>query len=297
MIAYKKSLGMKIFTFCNYTFMILFAIICLVPIWHTLCASFSMPYELQRTSGLVIWPVGGYTLQGYQLVFDNPHVWTGYLNTIINVVVGTFLGVLMTFLAGYVLSRNNLLLAPFLTLLIMFTMWFSGGLIPTYMVIRMLGMLDTRAALILPAVLSSFNFIIMRTALREVPEGLVESATIDGAGHFTIMFRILMPVTKATLAVIALYYAVGIWNSWFAASIYLLKNRSLRPLQLVLRDILINADASSYNTPSDASNSTDMFKPLIQYTTIVIATAPILLVYPFIQKYFVTGVMLGSIKG
>jgi putative aldouronate transport system permease protein len=179
----------------------------------------------------------------------------------------------------------------------MFTMWFDGGLIPRYMVVRKLGMLDTRAALILPAAMSTFNFIIMRTALSEVPDGLVESATIDGAGHLTIMFRIVMPVTKATIAVIALYYAVGIWNSWFAANIYLIRARHLRPLQLVLRDILINADTNSINVPSDASSAADLYRPLVQYTTIVIATVPILAVYPFIQKYFVTGVMLGSIKG
>jgi len=230
-------------------------------------------------------------------VFQNKGVWNGYINTIINVTVGTFLGVLLTYIAAYVLSRQNLFFGSFLTLIIMFTMWFDGGLIPRYMVVRSLGILDTRAALIFPTVMSTFNLIIMRTALSEVPDGLVESATIDGASHLTIMFRIVMPVTKATLAVIALYYAVGIWNSWFNASIYLSRNRSLRPLQLVLRDILINADTSSINVPSDASSATDLFKPLVQYTTIVIATAPILAVYPFVQKYFVSGVMLGSIKG
>ena len=294
---YRKTVGGMSFNILNLLVMILFAVICLLPIWHTLCSSFSMPYDLGRTSGLVMWPVGGFTTQGYELVFQNKGVWNGYLNTIINVTLGTFLGVLLTYIAAYVLSRKNLLLGNFLTLLIMFTMWFDGGLIPRYMVVRTVGLLDTRAALILPAVMSTFNFIIMRTALSEVPDGLVESATIDGANHLTIMFKIIMPVTKATLAVIALYYAVGIWNSWFGASIYLSRNRSLRPLQLVLRDILINADTSSINVPSDASSATDLYKPLVQYTTIVIATAPILAVYPFVQKYFVSGVMLGSIKG
>ena len=254
-------------------------------------------YDLSRHSGLVLWPTGGFTTQGYSLVLNNKSLWTGYLNTVINVTLGTALGVLLTFVAAYVLSRKNLLFGTFLIFMIMFTMWFDGGLIPRYMVVRKLGMLDTRSALILPAAMSTFNFIIMRTALSEVPDGLVESATIDGAGHLTIMFRIVMPVTKATIAVIALYYAVGIWNSWFAANIYLIRARHLRPLQLVLRDILINADTNSINVPSDASSAADLYRPLVQYTTIVIATAPILAVYPFIQKYFVTGVMLGSIKG
>ena len=294
---YRKTFGGVSFNIINYLLMILFAVICLLPIWHTLCSSFSTPYDLGRTSGLVFWPAGSITTQGYELVFQNKGVWNGYLNTIINVALGTFLGVLLTYIAAYVLSRKNLLLGNILTLLILFTMWFDGGLIPRYMVVRSLGLIDTRAALILPTVMSTFNFIIMRTALSEVPDGLVESAVIDGANHMTIMFRIIMPVTKATLAVIALYYAVGIWNSWFNASIYLTRNLSLRPLQLVLRDILINADTSSINVPSDASSATDLYKPLVQYTTIVIATVPILAVYPFVQKYFVSGVMLGSIKG
>ncbi len=294
---YRKSVGGIAFTVFNYLLMTLFAVVCLLPIWHTLCASFSQPYDLSRSSGLLLWPAGGFTNQGYLLVLDNKGVWTGYLNTIINVTLGTTLGVLLTFIAAYVLSRKNLLFGTFLIFLVMFTMWFDGGLIPRYMVIRKLGMLDTRAALILPTAMSTFNFIVMRTALSEVPDGLVESATIDGAGHLTIMFKIVMPVTKATIAVIALYYAVGIWNSWFPASIYLTKARNLRPLQLVLRDILINADVSTINVPSDAASASDMYRPLVQYTTIVIATAPILAVYPFIQKYFVKGVMLGSIKG
>ena len=294
---YRRTVGGTVFTAANYLIMILFAVICLLPIWHTVCSSFSMPYDLGRHSGLVIWPVGGFTTEGYSLVLDNKGLWTGYLNTLINVTLGTSLGVLLTFAAAYVLSRKNLLFGTFLTFLIMFTMWFDGGLIPRYMVVRKLGMLDTRSALILPTAMSTFNFIIMRTALSEVPDGLVESATIDGAGHLTIMFRIVMPVTKATIAVIALYYAVGIWNSWFNANIYLTKARHLRPLQLVLRDILINADTNSINVPSDAASAADLYRPLVQYTTIVIATAPILAVYPFIQKYFVTGVMLGSIKG
>ena len=294
---YRKTIGGTVFNVANYLIMILFALVCLLPIWHTLCASFSHPYDLGRTSGLLLSPAGGFTTEGYKLVLNNKSVWTGYLNTIINVTIGTLLGVLLTFVAAYVLSRKNLLFGGFLIFLLMFTMWFDGGLIPRFMVIRGLGMLDTRAALILPTAMSTFNFITMRTSLSEVPDGLVESATIDGAGHLTIMFRIIMPVAKATIAVIALYYAVGIWNSWFPASIYLSKNRALRPLQLVLRDILINADTNSINVPSDAGSATDLYKPLVQYTTIVIATAPILAIYPFIQKYFVAGVILGSIKG
>lgn len=294
---HNDSVSWRIFNVINHVIMIAFALLCLLPIWHTVCSSFSMPYALSRTSGLVLWPQGGFTLEGYRLVFANKGVWMGYLNTLINVTVGTLLGVLLTFIAAYVLSRKNLLFGSFLTFAILFTMWFDGGLIPRYLVVKSLGILDTRAALIIPTVMSTFNIFIMRTALAEVPEALIESATIDGAGHLTIMFRIVLPAVKATIAVIALYYAVGIWNSWFNASIYLSRSTHLRPLQLVLRDILINAEMSSIDVPSDASSATDLYKPLVQYTTIVIATLPILTAYPFAQKYFVKGVMLGSVKG
>jgi putative aldouronate transport system permease protein len=289
-------MGGWLFTIFNYTLLTLLAIVFFMPLMHALMASLSDPAALSRHDGLLLWPLG-FTLRGYGVVFANRSILTGYINTIIYVVAGTGLGIVMTFAAAYVLSRRNVALSRFLSLMILFTMWFNGGLIPTYMVVKDLGMLDTRSSLIIPTVFSVFNFIIMRTSLAGIPQSLEESAKIDGAGHVTIMFRIILPVSKATVAVIALYYAVNIWNSWFNATIYLPHATDLRPLQVVLREILIDNDISSMSVPSDAGNSTDLYKSLVQYATIIVATLPILAIYPFVQKYFVTGVMIGSIKG
>ena len=293
----RRTLGGLLFTIFNYLLLTVFAVICILPMLHALMASLSDPATLSRNDGLVLWPLGKATLDGYRYVFHNRSLGMGYINTLIYVVSGTALGVLMTYVAGYVLSRRNLGLGRFLSLMMLFTMWFNGGLIPTYMVVKDLKLIDTRLALILPTAMSVYNFIIMRTSLAEVPVSLEESAKIDGAGHFTIMFRIIMPLCKATIAVISLYYAVTIWNSWFNATIYLPHASHLRPLQVVLREILIESDISSMSVPSDAASSTDLYKQLVQYATIIVATVPILAIYPFVQKYFVTGVMIGSIKG
>lgn len=293
----RRGPGTVAFTVCNYVTLTAFALVCILPILHALMASFSDPATLSRTDGLVLWPLGRPTLDGYRYVLNNRSIGIGYLNTLIYVAAGTSLGVLMTYVAGYVLSRRNLGLKRFLSLMMLFTMWFNGGLIPTYMVVKELGLIDTRLALILPTAMSVYHFIIMRTSLAEIPASLEESAKIDGAGHFTIMFRIIMPLCKATVAVISLYYAVNIWNAWFYATIYLPHASHLRPLQVVLREILIESDISSMSVPSDAASSTDLYKQLVQYSTIIVATVPILAVYPFVQKYFVTGVMIGSIKG
>ena len=176
-----------------------------------------------------------------------------------------------------------------------FTMMFNGGMIPFYMVVRNLGMLDTRWALIIPGCVNVFNIIIMRTSMAEIPDSLEEAARIDGAGNMTIMMKIVVPLSKATIAVVVLFYAVGQWNSSFNASIFL-QDRSLYPLQLILRDILIQNDSSQMNR-SDLENNMAIYKDLIKYCTTVIATLPILCIYPFVQKYFVKGVMIGSVKG
>ena len=293
----RRTIGGTVFTIFNYTFLTLLALVFILPLWHALMASFSDPSALSQNNGLVIWPLGKPTLNGYRYVFNNRSIGLGYTNTLIYVIAGTALGVLMTFVAAYVLTRKNVGLKRFLTLLLLFTMWFSGGLIPTYMVVKNLGLIDTRLALILPSAMSVYNFIIMRTSLTEIPESLEESAMLDGAGHFTIMFRIILPLCKATVAVISLYYAVFIWNSWFYATIYLPHASHLRPLQVVLREILIESDISSMSVPSDASSSTDLYRQLVQFSTIIVATVPILAIYPFVQRYFVTGVMIGSVKG
>ena len=202
---------------------------------------------------------------------------------------------MLTITSGYVLSRKQLLLKNQMMFFLAFTMMFNGGMIPFYMVVRNLGMLDTRWALIIPGCVNVFNIIIMRTSMAEIPDSLEEAARIDGAGNMTIMMKIVVPLSKATIADVVLFYAVGQWNSWFNASIFL-QDRSLYPLQLILRDILIQNDSSQMNR-SDLENNMAIYKDLIKYCTTVIATLPILCIYPFVQKYFVKGVMIGSVKG
>jgi len=204
----------------------------------------------------------------------------------------------LTILGGYVLSRRNLLWGNVIMFFITFTMFFSGGLIPFYIVVTKLGLYNSRWAVILPSAVSVFNLIIMRTSFQEIPENIEESALIEGAGHLTILTRIMVPLSKATIAVIALFYAVSIWNSWFNASIFL-KDRNKYPLQLVLKEILVMNDTSQVVTSSSDTTAlnTDIYKPLVKYCTIVVSLLPVLCFYPFSQKYFIKGVMIGAIKG
>lgn len=293
---YKKTLSNRIFDVFNITLMLLICIACLVPLIHVLFASFSDPIRLTNHEGIILKPLG-FTLQGYKMVFSNSSILIGYMNTIFYVVVGVTLSTFLTLLGGYALSRKNLLWGNAIMFLITFTMFFNGGLIPFYMVVKGLHMTNTRWSIILPTAISVFNLIIMRTSLGEIPDSLEESAKIDGASHFTIMIKIIMPLAKATIAVIVLFYAIGQWNAWFNATIFL-RDRKLFPLQVILKEILVQNDTSTVmNSSSEATGNLDIYKPLIKYCTIVAATLPVLCFYPFAQKHFVTGVMIGSIKG
>ena len=292
----RKTVGGLIFDICNYTFMVLLSIICLYPMWHVLIGSFSDPVQLTKHYGAILTPLG-FSLEGYKVVFNNPNISSGYLNTIFYVVVGTFARMVMTMIGAYVLSRKGFMLRKVLTFMMAFTMYFSGGMIPTFLVVKAVGIYDTRAAIIIPSLISTWNLIILKTALQGVPASLEESARLDGANDLVILFKILMPVTKATIAVIGLYYAVAEWNSWFPAKIYL-RDNSKKPLQLFLREILIQNSQNSGNQTAnvDMDVSAIFLEELIKYGTIMVATVPILCLYPFLQKYFVSGVMMGSIK-
>jgi putative aldouronate transport system permease protein len=289
--------GGALFDAINVLFMALLCLICVVPVFHIIFASFSDPRQLLANSGILLAPLG-FTTEGYRLIFSNNVIVTGYLNTLYYVAIGTMISTGLTIMGGYALSRRNLYWGKLIMFLITFTMFFSGGLIPFFLVVDNLGMRNTRAALIIPSAVNAFNLIIMRTSMKGLPESMEESALIDGANAFTVMVRIVVPLSGATVAVVALFYAVGIWNSWFNASIFL-NNRSLFPLQLVLKEILVSSDTSAVlNTSTDTTGKTmDIYKPLVKYCTIVAATLPVLCFYPFVQKYFVTGVMIGSIKG
>lgn len=292
----KKSPARIAFEILNYIIAILGSIIFLLPVLHVLNASLSDPNWLNTQGGLILLPHNP-SFGGYQLVFKNGQIWSGFYNTVIYVVGATALGMFLTIIGGYVLSRKDLLWANAIMLFISFTMLFSGGMIASYLLVKGLGMLETRWAVIIPTCMSTFNLIMMRTSFSTVPESLIESAKLDGANEFTIIFRVLMPLVKATVATVALYYIIGNWNSWFTAAIYVSQSRDKWPLQLVLREILLINDMTSATSASDLAGNSDIYKNLVKYCVIMVSSIPMFIVYPFVMKYFKSGVMLGSIKG
>lgn len=220
-------------------------------------------------------------------------IFLSYQNTVIYVVLGTVINIFMTTLGAYGLSRKNVLLSNAIMFFIVFTMFFSGGLIPMYLLMQNLSLINTRWAMWLPGMIGTTNLIIMRTSFKAIPSSLEESARIDGANDFVILYRVIVPLSKPVIAVMLLYYGVGHWNSWFNAMIYL-QDRNLYPLQLILREILIDSTTDVIELGGDDS---EPIAQTIKYATIMVATVPILCVYPFLQKYFVKGVMIGAIKG
>ncbi len=291
----KESPSRKAFNVFNIIFMLCMIVITLYPLLYVVFASLSDSNELMKHSGLLLKPVG-FSWAAYKAVFKNPNILQGYKNTIIVLISSVAVSMFLTCLAAYVLSRKNVLFNGVITFMIMFTMFFSGGMIPTYLLVNNLGLTNTYWALILPTAISTYNMIIMRTGFAAIPESLEESAKIDGANHFTILFKIVIPLAKPTMAVIVLYYAVACWNSWFNAMIYLQKRRDLQPLQLILRGILIENDTSNMQD-GNVGQDTESIAESIKYAVIVVATLPILAIYPFLQKYFIKGIMIGAVKG
>lgn len=284
----------NLFDIAVYIVLSVMAVIAFYPLLYVAFASFSDPSQLISHKGL-LFKSQGFNLQAYKSVFSNSAVWTGYGNTLFVIVFGVALNLFMSALGAYVLSRKNIMWNKTFTFLIVFTMFFHGGLIPFYLVVKNVGLIDSIWSLILPFTISTFNLIILRTSFQAVPDTLEESAKIDGANHLTILFRIILPLSMPVIAVMILYYAVDKWNGWFYASIFL-KNRDLFPLQLVLREILLS---NSTDSMSSGASQSDMFQigETIKYATIMVGTVPILCIYPFVQKYFVKGVMVGALKG
>ena len=288
-----RSMGEKIFDIFNVIILLLITFFALYPLWHVLMASFSDNSEVMRYRGLFLVPIK-FTSGAYNIVFQNPMVLKGYANTFFVVIVGCTVNIILTSMAAYILSRKDVMWTKFLTIMIVVTMYFGGGLIPFYFTVKDMGLDGSLWALIIPSAINTFYLIIMRTAFLGVPESLEEAARIDGARHMTILFRVVLPLTLPTVAVIILYYGVGHWNSWFHAMIFLRTKRELYPLQLVLREILLQ------NTMADSTSINMENRPnigeTIKYALIIIATVPILTIYPFLQKYFVKGVMVGAVK-
>ena len=290
----KISFGERVFRILNTVFMVFMIAVTLYPFYYVLMGSLSDGIQLVGYRGPLFKPLGT-TLNAYRSVFKNPNILTGYRNTVIIVLVGTTLNVIMTSMSAFLLTRKSFAIKNFLAYMMIFTMYFSGGLIPTYLVVfNVLGLGDSLGALILPTLISVYNVIIMRSNFAAIPQGLEDSARIDGANEFVIFSRIIMPLSMPIIAVMILFYGVNHWNSGVNAMIYL-RTREKYPLQLVLREILLSGTADQMAGSSGADQYA--LGESVKYATIIVATVPILAIYPFIQKYFVKGIMVGAIKG
>lgn len=290
------SHGDRNFYFAVHAILIFLTIIVLYPLLYILASSFSSASAVSQGK-VFLWPVD-FSLEGYKRVFEYERVWIGYRNTIFYTLLGTIVNVAMTLICAYPLARKGLPHKGFFSFLFTFTMMFGGGLIPTYLVVRSLGMVNTIWALIIPGALSVYQMIIVRTfIMNTIPDELLESAKLDGCDDFRFFFQFVLPLSMAVIAVIALQYAVGHWNNYFNAMIYL-NNDQLYPLQVFLREILIMSqmDASDF-VDEETAVAIQGMADLIKYSLIVVSTVPILCAYPFLQKYFVKGVMIGSLKG
>ncbi len=289
-----KSLSETWFDGAIYIVLTLLMVVTLYPLLHVAFASVSNANELIAHRG-VMWKPLGLSFEAYKTVFANGEMLRGYRNTLFIVVVGVSLNLAVTALGAYVLSRKNVMWNKAFLAVIVFTMFFGGGLIPLYLVVKGVGLYNSLWSTIIPFVVNTFNLIVMRTAFQSVPDSLEESAKIDGANHFVILFRIIIPLSLPVMAVMGMFYAVEKWNGWFYASIFL-QDRDLYPLQIMLREILI-LNSTDFITSSAAVGEQVQIGETVKYATIMVATLPILAVYPFVQKYFVKGVMIGALKG
>ena len=291
----KKSKEDKIFDFFLYTIATIIILVMLYPMYFIIIASVSSPNDV--SAGNVMFYPKGINFRAYAKLFEYKQLWTGYKNTIIYAVLGTIFSLVFNIPAAYALSRKDLFGRKFFTIFYLVPMFFTGGLIPTYMVVKDLGLLDTMWVMVVPFSVITYYIIVARTFfVNSIPDDLREAAQLDGCGNLNYFFRIVLPLSKAVISVIALWTAVGQWNSYFNALIYL-RNAELIPLQLVLRNILVsNQTISNMLTGAAATEAREM-ADLIKYAIIVISSAPIMCMYPFVQKYFNQGVMLGSVKG
>lgn len=264
-------------------------IICFVPLWYVVVASVSDGKALFATEGLILKPVGELTLDGYKLIFADNSILLGYRNTLIYVLGGTALGLLINVMTGYALSRNTRY-RGLMFIFIIITMMFSGGLIPTYMIIRKLGLLNTPLSVILPTCTNAFFIIMTANAFRSVPQQIIEAAELDGANHFQVMLQVALPQCKGTVAVVVLYSVVAQWNSWFHAMVYLANARQWWPLQLFIREFVAN------NTAFLMSTNPDYSRYLVQFCLIVVATLPILVAFPFFLNTIEKGALTGGVK-
>lgn len=288
----------RVFDIVNVLFMVVILIIFVWPLWFVVIASVSDPNEIWNGNVLLL--PKGFTMIAYEALADYSMIWTGYRNTIIYTVVGTLVNLVMTVCAAYPLSRKDFMPRNFFMVMFMITMYFGGGLIPTYLVVSNLNLINTPWAMIIPGACSIYNVIIMRTYfINSIPHSLQEAAELDGANAFQFLIKVVLPLSKPIIAVVALYYAVGHWNDFYTALLYI-NDQDLLPLQSFLRDILMSNKMSLNNMQgldAAAAEAKMQLSQTLKYSVIIISTVPVLCVYPFIQKYFVKGIMIGSVKG
>ncbi len=286
----------KIFDAFNYILLGIAALLVLYPLWFIIIASVSEPDAI-NTGKVFLWPVG-FNTTGYQKIFENSNIWNAYRNTIFYTVAGTIINIILTMMFAYPLARKEFFARKGLLLFMMFTMYFQGGLIPTFILMQQLNLYNTRWVMLLLPALNVFNVIICRTNIQNnIPNELYEAAAIDGCSHFRFFFQIVFPLSKTIIAVLILYYGVAHWNDYMNGLIYL-RDETYYPLQLVLRGILVQNQASpDMMGDIDSLLEQQRAAELIKYGLIIISSVPVLIVYPFLQKYFAKGVMVGSVKG
>lgn len=295
-VSIRESGGDRLFMVLVYAFLTFVLLVVLLPLLYIVSSSFSSPQAV--VSGKVwLFPVQ-FTLDGYKAVFNNPQIGSGFLNSLFYTVVGTLINVVLTVMLAYPLARKTFHGRNIFMVLLVITMMFEGGLIPYYLVVKELNLLDTRWAMILPGALAVFQVIVARTFFQStIPDELSEAADLDGCSDIRFIFSIVLPLSKPILAVMTLMYAVGHWNAYFDALIFL-RSPDLFPLQIVLRNVLIlNTIDASMVANANQMLAQQGLKDLLKYSLIVIASGPVLIIYPFVQKYFVKGVMIGSLKG
>lgn len=282
------------FSIFNYIFFTLLCIVMEYPFWHVIMMSLSS-VEATAKGGVFLWPKG-FNLDTYAKVFNDSTIWSGYFTTITVTLSGAFFGTLFTATTAYPLSKKYLPFSKTMLLLVLFTMLFSGGMIPGYLLMKNLGLIDNRLSLVLPGLVSAYNVIIMKSFFQSLPESLEESAKIDGATEVTVFWKIILPLSKATVATIALFTAVGYWNDYFSTVLYI-NSKERWALQAVLRYMLTNTNQAMQAAGVSVAAATNVTAATIKSASVVVATVPILCVYPFVQKYFVKGVMIGGVKG
>lgn len=291
----KASVGDKVVDIGIYIILTIVVISVAYPLFFVVIASISDPTYVN--AGKVFLLPKGFTIEGYEILLDHKDIWTGYRNTLFYTIAGTSVGVILTMMMGYVLSVKRFKARKFIMIFLMITMYFNGGLIPTYLLVKDLHLLDTYWVMIILGSVSVFNIILARTFISStLSDELYEAAIIDGCTHFKYFTKMVLPLSKAILAVLALYYGVGHWNDYFKGLIYL-SNKDLFPLQLFLRSILVEASIDMDLLDVEEAIKQQRLVEIIKYGLIIVSSLPVLMIYPFLQKYFVKGVMIGSVKG